>query len=826
LYCAKSRNFYLLMKKLLFTAVSCLLTTFIFAQSAPAPALIVKGIAIDSISQEPLGYVTVALQDPKTKFPVRSNLTRDDGNFDLKAVAGKHYELVLVFVGYNNQIISLPKKNGVIDMGKIKMSSSTQRLHDVIITAVKPVINQEVDRISYDVQADPEAKALTVFDMLRKVPLISMDADDNIKLKGNSNYKILINGKPSSLVANSPSDVFKAMPASSIQRIEVITNPPAKYDAEGLAGIINIITAKKVDNGYNGNLNLGYRTPAGGLRGGGFFTVKQGKLSASAFFGSGGSDVPATISKNERITTGFDPSDLTQNGTQSRSNRWNWVGTDLSYDIDSLHLVTANLNYNFGHSSSIADQVSSSKDLTNDSTLQAFDLNTVGRSHGNGGDAGLNYQVGFKRSKDQLLTFSYNFTVNNNNQYNDINIDDRINYPMADYSQLNKWSRKENTFQVDYVQPLHKLSIEGGLKAILRNYTSESDYDTLNVKTNQYQLSPELSNDFNYKQDILGAYNSYSFNANNWSFKAGARLEETIIDADFISTSSVVDRSYLNVVPSISINRKFADMSSLNFGFTQRIARPDISNLNPFVDRSNPDFISTGNPSLRPVVSNNLQVNYSLFKKVIFNFGLNYMFDNNNILQVSSYNPLTDVTSTVYENIGKDRNVGANFYLNYPITPNLNFNLNGSLNYLFIQGMVDTTLTKNHGFQGNAFSNLSYRFNPGWRVSINYGYTSRYLTLQGNSNSFSFYSFNMSKEIVKNKLTFSAGVNNPFTKFRNFLSETSGDNFTQNSFSQSYFRTFNFALNYRFGKLTTDVKKNKRNIDNDDVTKGSTTGNQ
>jgi len=408
------------MKGFLFTAVSCLLTTFIFAQNPATPTLIVKGVAIDSVSKELLGYVTVALQDPKTKFPVKSNLTKNDGSFELTASASKQYQLVLVFIGYNNKIIRLPKKSGVIDMGKIKMSSSSQQLGEVSVTAVKPVIKQEVDRISYDVQADPEAKALTVFDMLRKVPLISMDADDNIKLKGNSNYKILINGKPSSLVANSPSDVFKAMPASSIQRIEVITNPPAKYDAEGLAGIINIITAKKVDNGYNGNLNLGYRTPAGGLRGGGFFTVKQGRLSASTFFGSGGSSVPATTSKNEHVTTGINPSDHMQTGSQSWNNRLNWLGTDLSYDIDSLQLITANLNYNFGHSGSTAIQSSKSTGLTNDSTLQAFDLNNVGRSHGNGGDAGLNYQLGFKGSKEQLLTFSYNFTVNNNYQDNNI----------------------------------------------------------------------------------------------------------------------------------------------------------------------------------------------------------------------------------------------------------------------------------------------------------------------------------------------------------------------------------------------------------------------
>lgn len=814
------------MNKIILTALCCFCSALLFAQTPAATTLTVKGIAADSTTKELLGYVTVALQDIKTKMPVKSTLTKDDGSFELSAPAGRSYQLVLVFVGYNNKIIPITRKSGLVDAGRIKMKTSSRQLNQVSVTAVKPVIKQEVDRISYDVQADPETKALTVFDMLRKVPLISMDADDNIKLKGNSNYKILINGKPSSLVANSPSDVFKAMPASSIQRIEVITNPPAKYDAEGLAGIINIITAKKVDNGYNGNLNIGYRTPAGGPRGGGFFTIKQGKLGVSTYFGTGGADVPATINRNERTTSGENPSDLAQTGSQSRKNRWNWLGADLSYDIDSLHLITANLNYNFGHSSSLGYQTSFSKDLLNDSTLQAFDLNNTGRSHGSGGDAGINYQLGFKRSKDQLLTISYNFTVNNSYQNNDIDINNRVNYPNADYEQINKWSRKENTFQVDYVHPLHNLSIEGGLKAVLRSYNSTSDYDTLSAVTNRYGLSPELSNYFHYKQDILGAYNSYAYHSGSWAFKAGARLEETIIDADFMSSASVVDQHYFNVVPSVSVNRKLNEMSSLNFGFTQRISRPDISNLNPFVDRSNPDFISTGNPRLRPVVSNNLQLNYNLFKKIISNFGLNYMFDNNNVLQVSSYNPATGVTSTVFENIGKDRNLAANFYLNYPITGQLNFNANGSLNYLHIQGYVDTTLTKSRGFQGNVFGNLSYKLNPGWRFSINYGYNTRYITLQGHSSSFTFYSFNTSKEIIKNKLTFSAGVNNPFTKFRNYVSETTGENFTQTSFSQSYFRTFNFTLNYRFGRLTSELKKNKRSIDNDDVSKSSTTGNQ
>src|SRR5882762_278775 len=206
------------MKRLLLMALCCFLSAIVLAQPSPK-TLTVKGTAIDSVTNKPLGYVTVALQDAATKQSVRGGLTKDDGTFELKTVQGKTYQLTLASVGYRTKVVKVTGDNEVINIGNIILSPAKNQLKEISITAVRPIVKQEIDRISYDVQADPETKTQNVLDMLRKVPLITVDASDNIQLKGEGNYKILINGKPSSLVAHNPSDVFKSMPASSIQKI-------------------------------------------------------------------------------------------------------------------------------------------------------------------------------------------------------------------------------------------------------------------------------------------------------------------------------------------------------------------------------------------------------------------------------------------------------------------------------------------------------------------------------------------------------------------------------------------------------------------------------
>ena len=807
------------MKAFLFLLLFVSISFLSIAQNAPIN-LTVKGIAIDSVSKQPLGYVTVALQDAKTNTPVKSNLTKDDGSFELKAPAGKSYTLVLAFVGYQSKVLPITGANNAIDAGKIMMQASTNQLKDVVITAVKPLMTQEVDRISYNVAADPESKSVTALDMMRKVPLLTVDANDNIQLKGSGNYKILINGKESALLAKNPSDVLRSMPGTNIVKIEVITSPPAKYDAEGLAGIINIITTKNIDQGYNIGINTRYNTawgPGVNLNG----TVKQGKFGFSGYAGAGRNNTTVTP-YNGTETFFSNNSVLSQSGVNSYNGNYKYANGDFSYEIDSLNLLTASVDYETDKNGQISNELTQTK--LNNAITQQYYQNDLANSHYQGFDASINYQLGFKKSKDQLLTFSYKYSYSPNTQITNNRFSDTINYPQSNYNQYNNAGTREHTIQLDYAQPLSKkFSIEAGAKAILRNDFSDFQSDTLNNKSNEFELDPTQTNDFTYHQNIYSLYNSYQLKLTKWTAKVGLRLEETTVGADFSSVDTTLKTNYTNLIPSISIQRSLTSTSSINFGFTERIQRPNIYELNPFVNRSNPQFITQGNPDLKPELNHVFELNYSSFSKGSINLGLSYSFSNNSIQNVSNLTG-DNVTYSTYENLGSNSSLGLNINTNYPITTKLSLSINGQINRVWLKGVYDGSLDKNTGYVGNMFTNISYKFDDGYRIGTNSGYFSGNVNLQGTTSYFIFNSYVFSKDLLKKNATISFVANNPWSKFWIGNSYTRTTDFYQENNNYNTYRTFAIRLSYKFGKLNSDIKKNQHGIDNDD-TKGKSSSN-
>lgn len=781
----------------------------------------ITGFVSDSTTQKKLDFITVnLLSDQGT--PLKADYTKTDGSFSFSVLQSQKYTVVLIGVGYKSKSIIVDltdSKKQSADLGILLLTPQTVGLKEVTVTAAKQIVKQEVDRISYDLQADPESKVFSVLDMMRKVPLLSLDADNNILLKGNSDFKILINGKPSSMVERNYKEILRTMPASSIERIEVITTPPAKYDAEGLAGIINIITNKKLDNGYNGSLNLSERFPNGGPGFGGSFSAKFGKLGMSALGGGSIYKSPQTINSTSRNTFGTENTFLQQNGTAESKNNSGYLGYEISYEIDSLNLVSGQFNINGSNSNGQNGQ----RSLLNStgSILQKYVLanNTDGK--GSGMDAAINYQKGFKADKNRLLTLSYRYFAYTNNQNSNIDITERTNYDQPDYRQTNDQQFSEQTFQADYVHPLKKLSIEAGLKAILRN--NQSDFQNLfeNRETGLYEVQAGLSNKFRNDQNVFGAYNTYQFNLKKWSLKAGARIEQTIINANFISNESKLSTHYFNIIPSLSVNRKLAGSSAINLGYTQRIQRPGIYQLNPFIDKSNPNFEKTGNPDLKPALVNDIQVGYNVSKKLSLNFGLGYTFFKNLIFPVSVYDSTTNITRTSYGNTGQAKLPQGNLNINYPITKKWNFSLNTRFAYGMVRGVVNGILIKNEGLMYNLSASSGYRFEKSWRINANLNANGRGVNLQGSSNSFVSCSFSINKDFYQDKLSFSASVGNPFTKYRRNNNDSFGPDFTQTNIRRDYFRAFNLSMNYKFGRLKDTIRKNKRGIRNDDVQSGS-----
>ncbi len=703
-------------------------------------------------------------------------------------------------------------------MAQTKPADTTKAitLKEVSIKADKQIIKQEVDRITYDLQADPQSKMSNVLEMMRKVPFVTVDGSDNIMLKGNASYKILINGKPSSLMERDAKAILRSMPASTIQKIEVYTTPPAKYDAEGLGGIINIITNKKLVDGYNGTLNINERTPTG-PGAGVSFTAKAGKLGLSVFGGGNLNDNPSTTTSNARTTTGANPTNLSQQGSTRSDSKNGYMGSELSYEFNPYNLLSAQLNINGSHNNGLSDQRSV---LTQTPGTIAYNIDNDNDGRGKGLDAGVNYQLGFKKDKMRLLTFSYRYFKYTNSSHNDIAFSHRINYTDPDYNQENSGGASEHTGQVDFVKGFKQWTVEAGVKSIFRDNSSDFQSNVFNSGTGNFERNAALSNQYNSTQDILAAYNTWRFATKKIDIKAGVRLEHTTTDADFISTATAAHQKYLNVLPSVAINMPLSVTSALNLGYSQRLKRPGINKLNPFIDRSNPNFYMAGNPELSRSVVSDLRLGYSLSKKGNLNVSVFYDYGKNLDLLVSTLDPATNITYTTYKNIGSVFGIGNAISFNYPIIKRWDISISTNLMYFELTGPVDGVQSLQRFVTFSSFSSTNYNIDDSWRVGASLGINGRNPTgLQGSSNGSVSPSIYGSKQLIKNKLSISASVSNPFTKYRDAVTETKGVNFTQSITNQSYFRTFNFSLNYNFGKLKEAIKKTKRGINNDDGTR-------
>lgn len=772
-----------------------------------------KGTVCDSVVHHRLPFVTIEMKGNKGEI-IRSATTKEDGTFAI-SLPPSSYQIKITAAGYASKTSFIDLQEDY-DMGLINIRQQLTTLKEVAITSTRPLISRKADRIIYDLQADPESKSNSVLSMLHKIPYLSLDGSENILLKGNSSFSVLINGKRAVSVENNLNAVLKSMPASTIERIEVITIPPSKYDGEGLAGIVNIITVKKINDGYNGSLNVNGSFPAGGPGTGASFTAKNGRFVMTAYGGAGIVYNPQANYSSIRKGSGTNVISLLQQGMSKSTLKTAYFGTEMSFEIDTLHLISGQFNMNGSSTNSLRTQIS---DLTEkDISIQAYHLmdDHDGKSHGL--DAAINYQLGFKDHKNRLLTFSYQFSDNRNNRQNKITITDPVGFFSPDYNQNDDQKFSEHTFQVDFVTPVKKINIETGIKGILRNSDSDFGYSIFDSPNSLPQPDPARSDQYTNEQLVLSAYNSYQLNLNSWNISAGLRLETTRIRANFISSNNLTDQDYVNLLPSIALANQLSDRSTLSFGFSQRIRRPGINRLNPYINRSNPNFESTGNPNLRPVMINDVQAGYSRNTKLSFNIGLDYSFMKNLDLQVVDFDPETQITRTSFANTGKSSSLATNFSASYPIGEHYSLNLNGNAIYLWLQGMADGEIVTNNRLIYTLSLSNAFKFNRGWAANAALEIVSRNPTgLQGYSNSFTGTAFSVNKELIKNKLVFAAQVKNPFTKFRNNRMYTSGPDFNQLFTSADYYRSFGFSLNYKLGGLNNGVNKSKKSIRNNDL---------
>ena len=797
--------------RVLFVMMMLMISAVMTAQTT------VKGVLTDENLGEAEPFATIRVfKHGKTDKPVAMFLTKEDGSFSQQVKGKGRYDIVFSSVGKEDlkQTITLSNQ-GTLDLGTLLIKENATMLKGVEIVAQKPLVKMDVDKMSYNVAEDEDAKSNTVLDMLRKVPMVTVDGQDNITVNGSSSFKVYVDGMPNVMFNSNPSMVFKSMPATAVKSIEVVTNPGAKYDAEGAGGVLNIIMNKQNPqaaqsmNGDNGTVRASGGNKS--ISGGAFISGQQGKLSYSA-------NVMTTYSKPGTTDTEMEITQNNPNGTSQLMTSSNKVtipftmgNLTLGYQIDSVSAlnVTASIN-----SLNIKSNGNSTTTMGGGSYGKGFSYgsSTDMRNSRTSFSGSIDYQRFFNKEHTQSLALTYQLnyspsTVKSDNIFNTTSsIIDLTNR----YSE-NKEKTTDHTFQIDYTMPIATgQTLSFGTKLQLRDATSDAKYYKKGV------YDPTSSMDYEYKNSILAGYGEYAGNFGKIGAKAGLRYEQTWQNVDYhLGNGDDFKKNYGSLVPSASLQYTIGQGSNLGLTYNMRISRPGITYLNPYVDKTNPTTRTYGNTDLDVEKNHNLALVYNMFTpKLMLNLNLHHNFTDNAIEQYSFYDA-QNLLNTTYGNIVRRHQTGLNGYVNWLAAKNTRFFLNGALNYTDLRS--NTLSLSNSGWSANAMIGLQQTLPADFKLSVYAMTSTKNYTLQGWSGGFNLITANISKSLLKDKLNLSLmgmmGLNKGGNI--NIESHSQGKDFTSHTLTKVPLYGFTFTVSYTFGNSKRQAQQHTSRIQND-----------
>jgi len=797
------------------------------APVAPKGSAKIVGYLLDSTDSKAVEFASVALINKTTGRPVDGTVADQVGKFTITKVAVGSYKLVASFLGYNSITIpvEITNKNDDKDLGVIRMGSNTQMLAEVTVEGQRALIEEKVDRTVYNAEKDQTNRGGDATDVLKKVPMLSVDLDGNPSLRGSSNIKVLINNKPSTILASNIADALKQIPADMIKTVEVITSPSARYDAEGSAGIINIVTKKNTLQGLTFSFDTSAGVRGSSLSMNGNFRNKTwgmtlGGYGRSQYNVNGQSESIQTTLNNGFLTRNVQTSDTRSSGLFGNYQ----LGFD--WDINKFNSITASSRIGFRNGNSWGDGL---RQVRNDKLFSLRNTNSLDESANI--DLNVDYTHTFAKPQKE---FSILAMMSNNNRTNDffndiMNPNSSMSQIMNSIKNINGSVNKEATLQLDYQTPITKMQmIEFGAKIIGRQVNS--DYASfLNPTGNdpsnytKVNLANLPSNVFDYNQNILGTYFSYTLSTiSKWSMKFGGRYEYTDIEASFLKKEchNLTIPPYGVLVTSFNMSKTFKS-GTWRFSFNRRIQRPGIQNLNPNVNATNPLNISQGNPNLSPEYANNYEINYSKFVKQTYISTA--LFVRNNTGAINQIRTVVgDTVKTTSMNIGVENAYGMNININMNLSNKLMIGGGGDFSYMVLKNNVADPLmnASNEGLQSNFRIFGNYNIGNGWGAQLFSFYRANQILLQGTQGGFGIYSLSMKKDFKNKRGSVGIGAENFLTNGMTIRSETKTPLITQQS--TNILRNMNFKINlsYRFGKMSFTPTKKKKSVSNDDQKDG------
>ena len=775
----------------------------------------VKGVLMDETLGEAEPFATVRVfKAGKTEKPVAMFLTNENGEFKQEVKGKGRFDIVFSSIGKEDlkQTVTLGQENP-LDMGTLYIKENATMLKGVEIVAQKPLVKMDVDKMSYNVAEDEDSKSNTVLDMLRKVPMVTVDGQDNISVNGSSSFKVYVDGMPNAMFSSNPSMVFKSMPATAVKSIEVVTNPGAKYDAEGAAGILNIVMNKQNPqaaqslNGYNGTVRASAGTKQ--LGGSVFINGQQGKFSYSANVMTSYNKPGNTTTETEQIQTNGNSQLLTSDNDLKTP--FTMGSLTMGYQIDSMSVLNLTAQVN---SMSMKTTGTSMTTMSGPAYGDGFSYgsSTDMKNSRTSFNGSLDYQRFFNRDHTQSLALTYQleYSPAKTEMTNIFNTQSSIMDLTNRYSE-SKNKTTSHTFQVDYTMPIatgQTLSLGGKLQ--LHDATADSKYYLKDV------YDPSSSSDYEYKNSILAGYGEYAGNFNKVGVKAGVRYEHTWQDVEYhLGNGEDFKKNYGSLVPTASLQYTLSQGSNLGLTYNMRISRPGISYLNPYVDKTNPIALSYGNPELDVEKNHNVSLVYNLFTpKLMVNLNLHHNFVDNAISQYSFYDA-EGLLNTTYGNIVKRHQTGLNGYVNYLMTKNTRIFFNGGLNYTDLRS---TALDQsNSGWTANAMVGLQQTLPWDLKLSAFAITSTKSYTLQGWSGGFNLLTASVSKSLLKDKLTIGVqgilGLNKGGKL--NIESENRGKDFVSRSTIKVPIYGVTFTVSYTFGNSKVKAKQHTSRVEND-----------
>ncbi|CCH53176.1 TonB-dependent receptor [Fibrisoma limi BUZ 3] len=783
----------------------------------------ITGSILDSTQSKAVEFASVALINKATGKAVDGTVADEKGKFALTKLIDGQYTILVSFVGYRNKTIeNVTLANGqTLDLGVIKLSPNVKTLEEVTVTGQAALIEEKVDRLVYNADKDIAAKGGDATDILRKVPLLTVDLDGNVSLRGSSNIRVLINNKPSTIVASSVADALKQIPADQIKTVEVITSPSAKYDAEGSGGIINIITKKNSLQGLNLNIDSGVGNRGSQLSLNGNY--RKGKAGFN--LGGFGRAMYNTITRTQLDQTSEinDVTTLTrQTGDGHSSGLFGQYNLGFDYDLAKNQSLTAGVRYGVRNFNSQQDLITQ---LFTDGTAGSSSKRNVDAKNLSGTlDMNVDYLHTFKPQQEWSISTLYSRNdLTNNFDADLLNSSDVLTGRQRN---INKNLNQEFTLQTDYQTPIKKNQlIEFGGKAIFRQVNSEYRYLIAGPSGNFTTENNGTLGELLYHQNIAAGYTSYTYTTKQrYTFKGGLRYEHTFIDASTRESGTLGVADYGVLVPSLNASKTIKG-TTIKLGFNRRIQRPGLQQLNPNFNAANPQVITQGNPSLRPELTNNMELGLSkTIKKTFINATFFGRVTNNAITQVSQpSDSLPGAIVTTYQNIGRQHAYGANIFSNVAVTSKINIGLFLNAFYTSLTGQamnadgVSTALT-NTGVNVSGGTFASAQFKNGWGAQA-FGFMSgSQVQLQGRQGGFGFYTIGVKKDFSNKKGSVGIAAENFLSNRFNIHTVLNSPLFRQVNDVYLYNRGVRLTFTYKIGKMSMDAPRRKaKSVNNDDV---------